>query len=215
MAQRSDFHAHDVLEHSLRTCKYADKSIRLAALLHDVGKPAAMRETGKFHGHDVLGEGIAREVLERLKAPKKVTELVCRLTALHMYDLDGKAREGKVRSFIVKNYDVYEPLLLLKQADYSGCKDDLSPCPTLVKWRGIEEKMRAEGVPFTLKQLAVRGDEAVVVDYKYSSLSEQTLREEYAPQMEIYAEAASRWPGVRRVSSYLVNILRGYCVRMR
>ena len=158
MAQRSDFHAHDVLEHSLRTCKYADKSIRLAALLHDVGKPAAFRETGKFHGHDVLGEGIAREVLERLKAPKKVTELVCRLTALHMYDLDGKAREGKVRSFIVKNYDVYEPLLLLKQADYSGCKDDLAPCPTLVKWRGIEEKMRAEGVPFTLKELAVRGD---------------------------------------------------------
>ena len=130
MAQRSDFHAHDVLEHSLRTCKYADKSIRLAALLHDV----------------------------RLKAPKKVTDLVCRLTALHMYDLDGKAREGKVRSFIVKNYDVYEPLLLLKQADYSGCKDDLAPCPTLVKWRGIEEKMRAEGVPFTLKELAVRGD---------------------------------------------------------
>ena len=43
----------------------------------------------------------------------------------------------------------------------------------------------------------------------------QTLREEYAPQMEIYAAAASRWPGVRRVSSYLVNILRGYCVRMR
>lgn len=158
LAQRSDFHDHDVLEHSFRTCKYADGSIRLAALLHDVGKPAAYLQTGRYHGHDVLGEGIAREVLERLKAPKKVTELVCRLTALHMYDLDGKAREGKVRSFIVKNFDVYEPLLLLKQADYSGCKDDLAPCPTLVKWRGIEEKMRAEGVPFTLKQLAVRGD---------------------------------------------------------
>ena len=75
-----------------------------------------------------------------------------------------------------------------------------------------EDTVLVQGV---VDLLAVRGEEAVVVDYKYSSLSEQTLREEYAPQMEIYAEAASRWPGVRRVSSYLVNILRGYCVQMR
>ena len=75
-----------------------------------------------------------------------------------------------------------------------------------------EDTVLVQGV---VDLLAVRGEEAVVVDYKYSSLSEQTLREEYASQMEIYAAAASRWPGVRRVSSYLVNILRGYCVRMR
>ena len=156
--QRADFHAHDVLEHSLRACKYADRRVRLAALLHDVGKPAAFRETGRFHGHDAIGEPIARAVLERLKAPKKVTDTVCRLTALHMYDLDGKARESKVRTFIVKNQDVYPLLLLLKQADYSGCKDDLGECPGITKWRAIEEKMRAEGVPFTLRELAIRGD---------------------------------------------------------
>ena len=108
---------------------------------------------------DVYGERIAREVLERLKAPKKLTDTVCRLTALHMYDLDGKARAGKIRAFIVKNYDVYEPLLLLKQADYSGCKDDLNVCPTITKWENIRSEMEAEGVPFTLKQLAVRGNE--------------------------------------------------------
>ena len=159
LAQRSDFHDHDVLEHSFRTCKYADGSIRLAALLHDVGKPAAYLQTGRYHGHDVLGEGIAREILQRLKAPKKTTELVCRLTALHMYDLDGKARESKIRAFAVKNHDVYEPLLLLKQADYSGCKDDLSLCPTIAKWNAVTDKMKKEGAPFTLRELAVRGDE--------------------------------------------------------
>lgn len=158
MAQRADFHAHDVLEHSLRACKYADERVRLSALLHDVGKPAAFLQTGKYHGHDVIGEGIAREILERLKAPKKVTDTVCALTRLHMYDLDGQAKEGKVRAFIVKNYAYYELLVLLKQADYSGCKDDLGECPTLTKWAGILQKMREEGVPFTLKELAVRGD---------------------------------------------------------
>ena len=107
----------------------------------------------------MYGEKIARQVVERWKAPKKLTDTVSRLTALHMYDLDGKARAGKIRAFIVKNYDVYEPLLLLKQADYSGCKDDLNVCPTITKWENIRKEMEAERVPFTLKQLAVRGNE--------------------------------------------------------
>ncbi|MGN1052687.1 MAG: hypothetical protein ACI4SH_04775, partial [Candidatus Scatosoma sp.] len=38
LAQRADFHDHDVLEHSLRAAGYAEKNVRLAALLHDVGK---------------------------------------------------------------------------------------------------------------------------------------------------------------------------------
>lgn len=158
MAQRADFHAHDVLEHSLRACKYADARVRLSALLHDVGKPIVFAQTGKFHGHDVAGEPAVREILTRLKAPAKTRELAARLTRLHMYDLDGGARENKIRTFLVENYDVKEELYLLKQADYSGCKDDLSVCPTIVKWRAIEKKMNEEGVPFTLRALAIRGD---------------------------------------------------------
>ena len=159
LPQRADFHDHDVLEHSLRVCKYSDTRVRFSALLHDVGKPAAYLETGKYHGHDAYGETIARQILNRLKAPKKLTDTACRLTALHMYDLDGRAREGKIRPFIVKNYDVYELLLLVKQADFSGCKDDLRTCPTITKWEDIRRKMENEGAPFTLRQLAVRGNE--------------------------------------------------------
>ena len=114
LAQRADFHDHDVLEHSFRACKYADPRVRFAALLHDAGKPAVFAETGKYHGHDAAGAPIARAALERLKAPKKLCEEVERLTLLHMYDLDMKTRESKIRAFIVKNFDVYEPLLLLK-----------------------------------------------------------------------------------------------------
>ena len=158
MPQRKDFHDHDVLEHSFRSCKYADRRIRLAALLHDAGKPAVFAKTGKYHGHDAAGEAIVRQILTRLKAPAKETETVARLTLLHMYDLDGKTRESKIRALIVKNYDIYPLLLLLKQADYSGCKDDLKTCPTLLKWEKIYRAMQSEGVPFTLKELAVRGD---------------------------------------------------------
>ena len=50
-------------------------------------------------------------------------------------------------------------LLLVKQADYSACKDDLSPAPCVMRWQALIEKMKGENVPFSLKQLAVKGDE--------------------------------------------------------
>lgn len=161
MPQRSDIHRYDVLEHSFRTVMYADRTIRLAALLHDVGKPYCFKRNGNFYGHEAEGARIAEEICARLKVPKKLTEQVVDLTALHMYDLRCDARENKVRKFIVKNLKYFDELMLLKQADFSACRDDLSPAPSVVKMTEILEKMKKEGVPLTLKQLNVRGDELI------------------------------------------------------
>ncbi|MDE7083470.1 MAG: HD domain-containing protein [Clostridia bacterium] len=161
MLQRADIHRYDVLEHSFRTVAYADKKIRLAALLHDVGKPYCMIKNGNFYGHETEGARIAEEICNRLKVPKKLTEKVVKLTALHMYDLRCDARENKVRKFIIKNLDAFDELMLLKQADYSACRDDLAPAPSVVKMTAILKKMKDEGVPLTLKELNVRGDELI------------------------------------------------------
>lgn len=158
MDQRRDFHDHDVLEHSLRAVKYADSRVRLAALLHDAGKPYCRIETGKYHGHDAEGARIGKEILERLKAPKKLTETVVRLIRTHMYDLDGRAKENKIRAFIAHNYDIYPLILLVKQADFSACKDVLSVCPTVTKWEKIRKKMQREGAPFTMKEMHIDGN---------------------------------------------------------
>lgn len=159
MEQRSDFHDHDVLEHSLRAALYAPPQIRLAALLHDVGKPYCFINFGNFHRHDEYGSRISREICSRLRVPKKTAERVAELVALHMYDLSGAASENKVRKFIVTRYGAIGDLLSLKQADFSACKDDLSEAPCVAKWKRIMREMEKEGAPFTLKQLAVRGDE--------------------------------------------------------
>lgn len=157
MAQREDFHSHDVLEHSLRCALYAPRRIRLAALLHDVGKPYCMRTRGAFACHGEEGARIAEEILSRLKFSKKRTAETVRLVATHMYDLRGDARENKVRKFILANADIFGEILALKQADYSACKDDLSTAPAVIKFRAIYGKMKAEGVPFSLKELKIRG----------------------------------------------------------
>ncbi len=157
MAQRSDYHAHDVLEHSLLCVRHAPLEIRLAALLHDVGKPFCMARDGNFYAHPEEGARIAEEILSRLKAPKKLTAETAFLVRMHMRDFDCKMRPFKVRREIVSAGGELPRLLALKQADFTACRGDLSPAPTVVKWEKILSEMKEEGVPFTLAELSVSG----------------------------------------------------------
>ncbi len=171
LLQRKDFHNHDVLEHSLSTVLYADESVRLSALFHDIGKPYAMKTYGKYASHPIDGEKIAINVLERLKAPKKTIDEVAHLTKWHMYDVDMKAKENKVRLFIADNIDYLDKFLLLKQADFSACKDDLSEASTVTKWREIYSKMIEEKTPFKLNELNINGKDVQNLGIKGQDIS--------------------------------------------
>ena len=168
MAQRADFHKYDVLEHSFRALKYAEREdegypLRLAALLHDIGKPFCTLRDGNSYEHPVEGARLAKEILTRLKAPKKVVERIPALIEWHMYDLDCKARETKLRRFFVTHFSLLEDLLKLKQADFSACMDDTSKAPTCARWEAMLQKMKAENAPFTLKQLAISGTDLLAL----------------------------------------------------
>jgi tRNA nucleotidyltransferase (CCA-adding enzyme) len=91
-------HAYDVWEHNLRTLQHAaDKKwplhIRLSAIFHDISKPETKRfsrEKGviTFYGHDVVGGRVTREIMERLKFPKDLTERVSMFVRWHMFFSD-------------------------------------------------------------------------------------------------------------------------------
>ncbi len=169
LAQRADFHKYDVLEHSFKAVYYGEKRnpsplFRLACLFHDIGKPDRMLSTGKAHAHDEVGAEIAQEVLLRLKAPKKVIQTVAWLTKWHMYDFNCQTGENKLRRFLVGNIERIPLLLQIKQADFSACADDTSKAPTCKRWETLLQKMRAEKVPFSLKELAVNGRDIEALD---------------------------------------------------
>lgn len=95
--ERDEHHQHkDVYQHSLTVLEQAiaqeedgpDLTLRLAALLHDVGKPATRRfESGggvSFHHHEVVGAKLIRKRMRALKFPKQLTEDVANLTFLHL-----------------------------------------------------------------------------------------------------------------------------------
>ncbi|MBQ9728662.1 MAG: CCA tRNA nucleotidyltransferase [Clostridia bacterium] len=177
MLQRPDFHKYDVLEHSLRAVCYAPPEIRLAALLHDVGKPFCMERDGNGFQHPEEGAQIAKTILKRLKAPKRETEKIVSLVSLHMYDFNCETKETKLRRFFVKHYPLLPDLLKLKQADFSACTDDLSLAPTCRKWNVLLETMERERAPMTLKQLAVNGKDLLSLNVPPERISEilQTL----------------------------------------
>lgn len=159
LAQRADFHNHDVLEHSFRCVRYAPPEIRFAALLHDCGKPFCYFRDGNFHNHAEEGKRIAEEILTRLKAPKKLTKETGGLVVMHMRDFNLQMRETRVRKLIAEQGPLFFPLLALLQADYSACKDDLSPAPVAVKWLEIYNRMEREHAPRSLRELNVNGKE--------------------------------------------------------
>lgn len=174
--QRADFHKYDVLEHSFRSLLYADSGIRLAALLHDVGKPYCMRLFGTYKGHAEEGERLATEILKRLKADNHTIKKTAFLVRSHMFDLKNNEPESAIRLFIANNKEYFFDLLRLKQADYSACKDDRSVCPTVVRWQGIYDKMQKDGTPFSVSELNISAEELIKIGYKKSKIGEELKR---------------------------------------
>ena len=91
-------HAFDVFEHLLRTVEHSAKKdfnleTRLAALFHDVGKPATRKWSDEkkdwtFYGHDVVGAKMAAKIMARLALPKKTIDTVTKLVRWHMFFSD-------------------------------------------------------------------------------------------------------------------------------
>jgi tRNA nucleotidyltransferase (CCA-adding enzyme) len=113
----------DLWDHTLRAVDGAtpvSPYIRLAALLHDIGKPSTMAD-GRFLGHDVAGAAIADTLLERLHWNRHERERVVHIIRHHMYGYVPTWSDAAVRRFIAKvGRDALTDLFLLREADNVG-----------------------------------------------------------------------------------------------
>ena len=158
VAQRPDYHRYDVFGHTMETFRVSPPEVRLAALLHDVGKPICYQRTGRFFGHEEAGAEPARRIAYRVFGlPKREAEEISSLVRWHMYDLAGETRENKLKKFLVRYAKIVPKLLLLKQADYLGGGLQTGECPTVTRWKALLRKMDQLGTPRSLRDLAVNG----------------------------------------------------------
>jgi len=158
-------HCFDVLEHSLRSCDAASAGnlpVRLAALLHDIGKPGALRReedgTLSFHGHEKLSAELSVGLLTRLRFSNQLIHKTRHLVLHHMFNYTGQWSDAAVRRFIARVGEEHIPdLLALRRADQVGTCGDSSPSAALAAFsRRLEQVLAAAGA-LTLKDLAVDG----------------------------------------------------------
>jgi putative nucleotidyltransferase with HDIG domain len=112
----------DLWDHTLRTVDAtpARQVLRLAALLHDVGKPDTLAD-GHFHGHESVGARMARDFLACLHAPRALQERVAHLVLHHMFMYEPSWTDAAVRRFIRKvGPGSINDLLALRAADNEG-----------------------------------------------------------------------------------------------
>jgi poly(A) polymerase/tRNA nucleotidyltransferase (CCA-adding enzyme) len=161
---QNEFHAYDVYTHSLYSCDAAPAEkplVRLAALLHDVGKPRTrvVRE-GRvtFYNHQAVSRRMARRILDRLRFSKKERDRVLHLIYYHMFGYTPSWTDAAVRRLIRKvGRENIADLFDLRIADWFGNGTNYGfPGYLRALERRINEAIAREEA-FTEKDLAVDG----------------------------------------------------------
>ena len=105
MAQKGH-HLYDVWNHSLLSLKYCpskDPVVRLATLIHDIGKPVVVRGEGEnrtFYNPEMAGARLAENLADRLKFSKTEKEKLTNLVRWHQFTCDERQTDSAIRRFI-------------------------------------------------------------------------------------------------------------------
>lgn len=164
-------HIYTVFEHNVRALDYTVKQnysllVRLASLLHDVGKPKTKQGDGPdstFYQHEYVGAKLAAKALDRLRFSKDFAEKVVHLVRCHLFYYNvGEVTEAGVRRFLARvGPENVDDLLNVREADRIG-----SGVPKAFPYRlrhllFMIEKVKRD--PISPKMLKVNGDDVMKI----------------------------------------------------
>lgn len=166
--EQNKWHSFDVWRHGL-ACMDAcagDPVLRIAALLHDVGKPRSRQFSDKtqdytFYDHDKIGAEIALPIVTRLKFSNDERDRIVSLVRHHLFHYDSWSDQA-VRRWIKRvGPERIEDLYALNEADLVGKgpifgEGDLAP---LIALKAHVEKVLAEGAALSTRDLAINGND--------------------------------------------------------
>jgi tRNA nucleotidyltransferase (CCA-adding enzyme) len=171
VTQDTRYHKYDVFTHCIYTCDNIEPNLvlRLAGLLHDVGKAGTRKMVGNrvtFHKHEMLSVKLTRSFLNRLRYDGNTKTAVLSLVRLHMYHYTRDYGDGAVRRFIKKLSITKDtladlgnlPLFKLRQAERLG--NGLKIEPVTKRQLDFEDRIRKvfqRGGGLAIKDLDIDG----------------------------------------------------------
>jgi tRNA nucleotidyltransferase (CCA-adding enzyme) len=185
--QESRYHDLPLDEHVFRVVQAAADAgapltVRLAALLHDLGKPeSAWRgPDGRMHfyanpklgkrSHEEIGAEIASAVLSRLRYPAKLRQHVRRLVREHMFGVPAPGDAAKARRFLHRHGDELAfDLVAHKRADLLGKREqpDATTAADVEKLERFRQTLVSElERPHRLDQLAIDGSDLIAAGWQ-------------------------------------------------
>lgn len=172
--QNNPYHDYDVFKHTIHAienCDSTDLITRLAVFFHDFGKPHCYQdgEDGirHFKGHGKVGCDIADYILLRLKFDNKTRRDVTELVYYH--DATFEVGTKYVKRWLNKiGAEQFKRLLEVRKADIKGQKEEYD-IRRIEKVESIEkllEQVLQEGECFSMKDLAINGNDLINIGYK-------------------------------------------------
>ena len=151
---------------SLKFCPSKDPLVRLACLVHDIGKLDTFRKDAQgnvtFYGHETVGARLVKETGKRLRLSSKQIEKLHALVRWHMFTVSEHQTDSAIRRFI-KNvgYENIDDMMAVRVGDRLG-----GGTMTETSWRTEEFKKRIEEVmtkPFSISDLKINGSEVMEI----------------------------------------------------
>ncbi|MCX7025371.1 MAG: HD domain-containing protein [Spirochaetes bacterium] len=177
-------HAFDVLDHSLLACDAIEPvlQLRLAAVLHDIGKPSTKKlgpdGVATFHRHEGESSVMVERILTRLKFPNETIGDVVHLVGQHMFQYEESWSDSAVRRFIVRIGKEYvERLFAIRLADAYAHRGVRPDPRTLEPFRKRIEKTLAAEEALSIKAMAVSGDDLASIGVPRSPVMGAILKE--------------------------------------
>ncbi len=171
------YHKYDVYYHNLMTCDLIQKflenetdpkrvyRLKIGALLHDIAKPLSKNtiiengiEMSTFHNHEIIGAGMTRKILKRLRFSNEDIDWISRLVRHHMFYYTDEWTDAAVRRFIRNvGLDLIPDLFILREADRLGSGKRSQNSLSLEKLSKRIQKIIEEQNAISLKDLKVNG----------------------------------------------------------